>query len=227
MKLSSMTATSGYPVGQSDDVALRDGSTVQICPIRAEDRVAVRAFLGGLSSESVGLRFFGAVDLDWAAGWSVDVNDADRYGLIATAGPEHTVVAHGGYVREGVDRAEVAFVVADTFHHLGLATILLERLAAFGNVHGIFVFTAVVLPYNSQMIDVFRDSGFPVEMRTQSGEMRVELKTAPAPAVRIAPWPSGGWAVSLHGHPTPVSRHDTEDEAQDKAASYRRGLASE
>lgn len=53
-------------------------------------------------------------------------------------------------MREGVDRAEVAFGVADTFHHLGLATILLERLAAFGNVHGIFVFTAVVLPYNSQ-----------------------------------------------------------------------------
>jgi hypothetical protein len=57
------------------------------------------------------------------------------------------------------------------------------------------------------MIDVFRDSGFPVEMRTQSGEMRVALKTAPAPAVRIAPWPSGGWAVSLQGHPTPVPRH--------------------
>ncbi|MEO6859601.1 MAG: hypothetical protein ABI323_13640 [Solirubrobacteraceae bacterium] len=93
----------------ADDVELRDGSTVHIRPVLAEDRIAVRAFLGALSSESVGCRFFGAVDLDWAADWSVDVNDADRYGLIATAGPGRTVVAHGGYVRErSVNRSGVS-----------------------------------------------------------------------------------------------------------------------
>ncbi len=222
-----MTAISADRAGQGVDVALRDGLTVRIRPVLAEDRAAVQAFLGGLSSESVGLRFFGAVDLDWAASLSVDVNDTDRYGLVATGGSDHAIVAHGGYVREDAHRAEVAFVVAEAFHHLGLATILLGRLAAFANTHGISVFTAIVLPYNHQMIDVFRDSGFSVKLHTENGETLVELKTSPAPRVRIEPWPSGGGAVKLHDHLTPVSRHDTEDEAHAKAAAYQRGLDNE
>jgi hypothetical protein len=42
--------------------------------------------------------------------------------------------------------------------------------------------------------------------------------------VYVEPWPSGGWAVRLEAHPVPVSRHDTEEEAESRAASYRRGL---
>lgn len=74
------------------------------------------------------------------------------------------------------------------------------------------------------MIDVFHDSGYPVKVRTQEGEIHVELTTSLA---YIEPWPSGGWAVKLFNHPTPVSRHATEDEARDKAASYERGLENE
>jgi uncharacterized protein DUF2188 len=35
--------------------------------------------------------------------------------------------------------------------------------------------------------------------------------------------PGGGWSVKLIGHPAPISRHDTEDEAEAKAKAYRRG----
>ncbi len=45
-----------------------------------------------------------------------------------------------------------------------------------------------------------------------------------APRISIEPWPAGGWAVRLEGHPVPVSRHDTEDEAHFRAAAYRRAL---
>ena len=47
------------------------------------------------------------------------------------------------------------------------------------------------------------------------------------PEVYVEQWPSGGWVVRLAGHPVPVSRHDTEDDALDRAASYQRGLAVE
>jgi hypothetical protein len=33
--------------------------------------------------------------------------------------------------------------------------------------------------------------------------------------------------VRIAGHPVPVSRHDTEEEALERAAAYRRGLERE
>lgn len=50
------------------------------------------------------------------------------------------------------------------------------------------------------------------------------LREIPSSRAYAEPWPGGGWAVKLVNHHTPVSRHDTEDEARDKAASYQRGL---
>jgi hypothetical protein len=49
----------------------------------------------------------------------------------------------------------------------------------------------------------------------------------PAPEIRVEPWPGGGFAVRMDGHPAPVSRHDTEEEALERAAAYQRGLADE
>ena len=39
----------------------------------------------------------------------------------------------------------------------------------------------------------------------------------------IEPSPSGGYFVRLDGADAPVSRHDTEEEAEAAAASYRHG----
>ena len=44
------------------------------------------------------------------------------------------------------------------------------------------------------------------------------------PEVVVEPWPSGGFAVRIVGHPVPISRHDTEDEARARAEAYVRGL---
>jgi hypothetical protein len=45
--------------------------------------------------------------------------------------------------------------------------------------------------------------------------------------VYVEAWPGGGYAVRLAGHPVPISRHDTEAEADAKAAAYLRGLRPE
>jgi hypothetical protein len=44
---------------------------------------------------------------------------------------------------------------------------------------------------------------------------------------RVEPSPAGGWHVKLAGHDAPVSRHDTEDEALERAGAYERGAAVE
>ena len=67
-------------------------------------------FLEALSPESIGLRFFGGVNLEWVSNWSVQVDDSERYALVATAGPEQRIVAPAAYVHTASDRAEVAFM---------------------------------------------------------------------------------------------------------------------
>lgn len=49
----------------------------------------------------------------------------------------------------------------------------------------------------------------------------------PLPEILVEAWPSGGWAVRIAGHPVPVSRHDTEEEALARANAYRQGFTNE
>jgi acetate---CoA ligase (ADP-forming) len=68
-------APAAYPSHREADVALRDGSTVHVRPVRNDDAPAILAFLQGLSQESRYLRFFaGAVDLAKHATWAADVD---------------------------------------------------------------------------------------------------------------------------------------------------------
>ena len=174
----STTSVTQSPPDIAIDVVLRDGSTVHVRPVAADDVSAIHAFFDRLSLESIGLRFFGMPSLDWVTRWAVDVDYADRYALVATTGPEHTIVAHGAYIRIDADRAEVAFVVTDAWQGHGIATILLGELAAVAKEHGIVVFKAEVLPYNHRMIEVFRDSGFPVQLQRGEGVIEVEFPTS-------------------------------------------------
>ncbi|HYZ81807.1 MAG TPA: hypothetical protein VE571_11080, partial [Solirubrobacteraceae bacterium] len=54
-----------YPAEREADVVLRDGSTVRVRPVRATDREAMHAFLGGVSHDAMWFRFFSMADLDW------------------------------------------------------------------------------------------------------------------------------------------------------------------
>ncbi len=171
-------AAPGRPRAGEVDVALRDGSTLHVRPVRGDDRAAMSHFLEELSPEALGLRFFGGVNLEWVGDWSVEVDDAERYGLVATTGPEQRIVAHAAYVRTAGDRAEVAFMVSDDWQGLGIATIMLAHLAEVAEGQGIATFTAEVLSHNRRMIDVFRDSGYAVSQRAASDVIEVEFPTS-------------------------------------------------
>jgi acyl-CoA synthetase (NDP forming)/RimJ/RimL family protein N-acetyltransferase len=164
------------------DVALRNGSTLHVRGVREGDAPAMRAFFAALSVESIGLRFFGVPNFEWVTEWAAEIgHHADRYGLVATTGPTQTIVGHGAYVRGGGDSAEVAFVVADAWQGQGIATIMLGQLAAAAREEGITVFTAEVLPHNRRMIDVFRGSGFPIELQGRGDVLVIRLPTSLSP----------------------------------------------
>jgi acetate---CoA ligase (ADP-forming) len=161
------------------DVALRDGATVTVRPLVCADEAELSAFLDGLSVESRWLRFFSAgANLHSAAAYMAALDPEHGRGLVAVAGEPERIVAHAAYIRETADRAEVAFEVADEWQGRGIATLLLAHLSELATADGIETFTAVVLPENRRMIQVFRDSGFAVEVRSDPGELRVELPAA-------------------------------------------------
>ncbi len=173
-----MSSGVAYPAEQSVDVPLLDGSTVHIRPVLSEDREAIRVFLEALSAESRYYRTFGIANMERLADWSVDVDYADRYGVLATRGGEKGVVGHAAYVRSGPHSAEVAFEVADALHGRGIATLMLAHLAGMASRHGITTFNAEVMFGNQKMIDVFRQSGFPLVQHTVDGVASIELPTS-------------------------------------------------
>ena len=165
------------------DVVLRDGSTAHVCPARPADAPALGLLLTGLSDRSRWLRFFSAFpDLAGAVQWATEVDNDRRYGLVATAEPDSRMVGHAGFEREAErpERAEVALEVADAMQGKGLGTALLCRLAQAANDLGIQVLDAEVLAENRQMIQVFRDCGYPVEVHSLPGVQLVELRTCRA-----------------------------------------------
>ena len=81
-------------------------------------------------------------------------------------------------MRDRPGSAEVAFEVADAWQGRGVGTILLGAVAERAAAEGIDTLTAIVLPENHAMIHVFRDSGFPVQVHAEPGELHVELGTA-------------------------------------------------
>jgi acetyl coenzyme A synthetase (ADP forming)-like protein len=169
----------GYPSHREAVVVLRDGSTVLVRPVRPGDHEAILSFLKGISEENLYLRFFsGGINLEQVARWSVELDYKDRYGLIALAGPGQEIAAHATYVRSGDDRAEVGFEVADRFFGKGLGTILLGHLAEAAVENGISSFEGHVLAQNHRMIDVFRQSGFPVNTTAEPGEILFEFPTS-------------------------------------------------
>jgi len=170
-----MTAAA-YPAERAVDVVLRDGSTVYVRPVRPDDAPALELFLTRLSPDSRAFRFFSlGIDLHAAAARAADVDYHDAYGVVAIAGSDQRIVGHACYVRTSPERAEVAFATADELQGHGLATILLAHLAVAATDAGVTIFIATVLPANHRMIRVFRDSGFPVQIRSRPGEIDVEF----------------------------------------------------
>jgi acetate---CoA ligase (ADP-forming) len=172
------------PQHDEADVVLRDGSSVHVRPVRAEDAAAVKAFFKGLSPKSIALRFFSSFpDLDSAVRWATEVDDQHRHGLVATSSADGPVVAHAGWEREPdrPERAEIAFAIADAMQHNGLGTILLGQLIDAAAHAGVAVLNAEVLPQNHRMLHVFRDSGFPLTTRTLPGVVLVDLATSRSP----------------------------------------------
>ena len=177
-----------YPAHWEADVVLRDGGTARIRPITADDADRLVSFYEQVSDESKYYRFFAPYPRLSAK----DVHRfthhdfVDRVGLAATIGGEF--IATVRYDRIGTDgmpasvpadEAEVAFLVQDAHQGRGVASALLEHVAAVARERGIRRFAAEVLPANTKMIKVFTDAGYTQKRSFEDGVVRLEFDLEP------------------------------------------------
>jgi RimJ/RimL family protein N-acetyltransferase len=136
-----------------DIVRLRSGREVVIRPIRPEDAAELRAAYARLSPQSKYQRFMsGKPHLSAAeTRYLTQIDGSDHCALVAVASRGRpAILGVGRYIRlpDHPEVAEFAIVVGDPFQREGLATELLERLAAAARTQGIERFTATMLAEN-------------------------------------------------------------------------------
>ncbi|SHN30324.1 GNAT family N-acetyltransferase [Streptomyces yunnanensis] len=178
-----------YPTHWEADVVLRDGGTARIRPITPDDAERLVSFYEQVSDESKYYRFFAPYprlsDRDVHRFTHHDY--IDRVGLAATVGGEFIATVRYDRIDErGLpaknpddDQAEVAFLVQDAHQGRGVASALLEHIAAVARERGIRRFAAEVLPANTKMIKVFTDAGYTQKRTFEDGVVRLELDLEP------------------------------------------------
>jgi GNAT superfamily N-acetyltransferase len=169
-------------------LTLRDGSTVAMRAIHADDTERLRAFHSRLSPDTIYFRFFSLLPelMPQMAERLTHVDYENRMALVATtgAGDDEQIVAVVRYERAGPTVAEVAFVVQDEWQGRGIATALLHRLAAYARGRGIVELLALTMSANTRMHRLLRDCGFPARSSHADGlmEVRLDISQPPAPA---------------------------------------------
>jgi len=177
-----------YPAHWEADVVLRDGGTARIRPITVDDAERLVSFYEQVSDESKYYRFFAPYPRLSAK----DVHRfthhdfVDRVGLAATVGGEFIATvrydrigADGMAASAPADEAEVAFLVQDAHQGRGVASALLEHIAAVARERGILHFTAEVLPDNRKMVKVFTDAGYTQQRSFTDGVVHLDLDLEP------------------------------------------------
>jgi acyl-CoA synthetase (NDP forming)/RimJ/RimL family protein N-acetyltransferase len=165
-------------------LVLRDGSTAKVRPTAPSDQAAMRRFFEGLSPEARYRRFFSAAPPSdtLIARFCDSSNPLTALTLIAVRrmDEEERIVAVASYTATDPRAAEVAFAVDERFQGKGVATLLLEQLAAAAAAHGFERFQATTFTDNTAMLQVFRESGFQAGSMLVDGEVDVSLTLTPS-----------------------------------------------
>ncbi len=156
----------------SISVALKDGSSLHLRPIKMSDEERLLALFSRMSKQTIYLRFHHVLThmSREEARRFCTVDYVDTFALVGTLGegPEERIIAVGRYARQpGANRAQIAFEVEDKYQGLGIGTHLLDQLAYAARDKGITMFEAEVLAENKDMMNVLINSGFNMQRQYQ------------------------------------------------------------
>jgi acetyltransferase len=163
-----------YPSQYVQPWQAKDGTALNIRPIRPEDEVMMTRFHEALSEHSVYMRYFRALNLNQRVAHErltrICFIDYDReMALVATRRDEargtREIVGVGRLSKvHGVPEAEFALLIQDDYHGHGLGTELLRRLLQVGrDEKDVERIVAYLLPENRAMKAVCQKLGFRFE----------------------------------------------------------------
>jgi RimJ/RimL family protein N-acetyltransferase len=167
---------------------LKNGITVKIRAVRPTDKAGVADAFTKLDPESFYTRFFRAksalTDQQLKAATEVDFENV--VALVATieSGGQETIIGGGRYMTfdlSGARSAEIAFLVEEDYHGLGIAGRILKHLARIARQKGVRQFEAEVLPQNKAMLAVFLRSGIPMTQTLTRDVIHVTLSVTDHP----------------------------------------------
>jgi acetyltransferase len=162
-----MSAPWTTSAASGETVRLRDGTTATIRPIRPDDAPRLQAGFARLSQETIFFRFMSYVTrlADEEAQRLATVDYDQHMALVASIqeqGEERLIgVARYAKLPKDLDQstpdtAELAVIVADDYQGRGLGTMLLERLIAYAQAHGVRKVVGTVHQSNLKMLQILR-----------------------------------------------------------------------
>lgn len=164
---------------QTRALELPHGPTVFVRPLRNGDVATVAAVFAGLGPESRRRRFNAAKPC---------FSDAELAELATVDARHHALVAHvagdpepaglAQLVRAGTHGAEVAFVVADRYHHRGIGSALTGLLLDDARAAGITEITALASGENRAALALLRRCARILEVRLDGPEQSIRAAIA-------------------------------------------------
>jgi len=172
-----------YPTALEETVALRDGRSFLMRPVRPEDAPALVSAFEKLSPEDVRFRFF-APKKELSADMTARLTQIDYDREMALVLSERSVPPGRaeiyGVVRIVADpnneEAEYAIVVRTDMKGQGLGYFLMHKIIAYARARGIKRLIGDVLRENEAMLKMCREFGFAIHAVPEEGDIfRVEL----------------------------------------------------
>ncbi len=160
---------------------LPTGKNIDFRPLLPSDEFESRNFYYSLQEDSIYYRFFNKrkvfsrdmLQKQWA---EVDYRRNMTIIGLMQLGKRKQIVAIGSYAEADEDSAEVAFLVKEQLHGMGIGSFLLDILENIAKQNHYKKFVATVLAENRKMINVFQKK-YPSSklLRNLSGEVDVEM----------------------------------------------------
>ncbi|MFO7558162.1 MAG: GNAT family N-acetyltransferase [Desulfobacterales bacterium] len=177
-------ATSLYPSEVATKHTFKGNVEVRFRAIKPSDEEEMRRLFYRFSDETVYYRYFASIKAMPHSKMQAYVNVDYRttmsiVGLIGNPG-HGRLIAEARFIKDKniPQFADVAFVVDEEYHGLGIATYLYKMLIRLAKDRGIHGFTADVLASNTAMMKVFEKGG-PVKAKLEYGTYSLRIPFDP------------------------------------------------
>jgi acetyltransferase len=174
-----------YPQRYVRPATIKTGEEVLVRPIRPEDEPLLIKLHQALSERTVYLRYFQPLKLSQRTAHErlqrICFIDYDREMALAAEHKkedgEPEIIAIGRLSRlRGRDEGEMAVLVDDRFQHLGLGTLLYQRLIEVARDEKLATVVSTILSENREMQAICKKLGFYLEADIDEGTVQAVLK---------------------------------------------------